>query len=262
MKKTLAFVSVAAIITVFVYSSTQVPDKLLLGYSQEAPYAFVNPNGELQGIFVESAHRLTEQLQITGAQWLLHDFYQLFPSLSDKRIDVIAAGITITAERATSYCFAEPLLVAESGILVSADRELAALNAAEISGKLAVLANSVEHEMLVNNNQAALPVSTIREAAIAVLQGEAVGMACTIPALNQVMQDFAGAFTLLPPRPQLNLQHYSAFAFHRDNEAWVYEWNKAQRELHKDPAFLERVSQFGYRLPILPDTILARCYEP
>lgn len=262
MKKSLAIVAFAAVITAVVYSSTPLPDKLLLGYSQEAPYAFVNPKGELQGVFVEAAHRLTETLDITGAQWLLQDFYQLFPSLSDKRIDVIAAGITITAERAARYCFAEPLLVADSGILVLSGSEYTGQNPAQINGKIAVLANSVEHRQLVNNKQPALPVATIREAALAVLEGEAEALAGTLPAIMQVMQEFAGAFTLIDAAPPLNMHHYSAFAFHRDNQAWVNEWNKAQRELHKDPAFLERVSQFGFYLPQLPESISARCYEP
>lgn len=263
MIKILSVALLLAIVLILVVNQRgKTPSQLTLGYSQEAPYAYVDAETGLEGIYVDAAEHIAADMQITNIDWVLLDFFQLFSSLLDKRIDVIAAGITITPERTASYCFAEPLLQADSGVLVlkNSNKLLAVNNG--LQGTIAALADSVEHKLLKQNSHSVLPLSSIREGAIAVLNGDAVALACTLPALNQVMRSFEGVFDVLPPPPQMKLQHYAAFAFHYDNEALIYKWNKAQRQLRHNKAFISQASEYGFTLPSLSEQIPTECYEP
>jgi polar amino acid transport system substrate-binding protein len=89
---------------------------LRVGVTLFAPWAGRAPNGELVGFEVDVAQQLAADMGVK-AQLLAYDVDRLVPALESGEIDLIAAGLTITPERALHVNFSQPY--AESGITLA-----------------------------------------------------------------------------------------------------------------------------------------------
>ena len=87
--------------------------KLRVGVTLYAPWATRGADGELVGFEVDVARQLAADMGVE-AQIFPYDLDRLVPALESGEIDLIAAGLTITPERALHVNFSEPY--AESGI--------------------------------------------------------------------------------------------------------------------------------------------------
>lgn len=256
MKLILTVILLCVVLLILLVASNYrpIPKHQVLGYSQEHPYSYLNEKAELKGVYITAANTILATIGVKQVQWLLLDFYRLFGSLLDKRIDIIAAGITITPERAKKLCFTEPLLKANSALLV--------LNTTnnDFKGKVAVIGHSVEHKLLAQQGYSLLVVSTLDEGVAALLQHKATALALTEPTLVEVMQQFTGRFKLLELNSIASVEHLSAFAIHHDSSYLVKPWNEAQRQLQQQPEFKAMIEAYGFKLPMLPDVITEECY--
>lgn len=234
------------------------PEYLSIGYSQEAPYAFVSHGAQLEGVFVTAAGQIAQALQVKQLDWLLIEFFKLIHSVQSQRIDVIGAGLTITPERALALCFAEPLLQAPSAFLTLANKKQGL--PAEGSAPIAVLAGSIEQQQLLSQHKPLRIVATVREGALAVLDSSAQAFALTKPALLALMQDFPGQFAIVEDKTLLPAKHLSAFAFADNNARLLFRWNSAQRQLRQQQAFIALSQKSGFSLPELPQEISRSCY--
>jgi len=86
---------------------------LRVGVTLFAPWAARGADGELVGFEVDVARQLAADMGVK-AQLLSYDVDRLVPALESGEIDIIAAGLTITPERALHVNFSNPY--AESGI--------------------------------------------------------------------------------------------------------------------------------------------------
>jgi polar amino acid transport system substrate-binding protein len=86
---------------------------LRVGVTLFAPWAARGSDGELVGFEVDVAHQLAADMGVK-AQLLSYDVDRLVPALESGEIDIIAAGLTITPERALHVNFSDPY--AEGGI--------------------------------------------------------------------------------------------------------------------------------------------------
>jgi polar amino acid transport system substrate-binding protein len=86
---------------------------LRVGVTLFAPWAARGAGGELVGFEVDVARQLAADMDVQ-AQFLTYDVDRLIPALESGEIDLIAAGMTITPERALHVNFSKPY--AESGI--------------------------------------------------------------------------------------------------------------------------------------------------
>jgi polar amino acid transport system substrate-binding protein len=89
---------------------------LRVGITLYAPWAMRGSDGELVGFEVDVARQLAADLGVK-AELLPYDVERLVPALESNEIDVIAAGLTITPERALHVNFSAPY--AESGITLA-----------------------------------------------------------------------------------------------------------------------------------------------
>jgi polar amino acid transport system substrate-binding protein len=89
---------------------------LRVGVTLFAPWAGRAPNGEFVGFEVDVAQQLAADMGVK-AQLLAYDVDRLVPALESGEIDLIAAGLTITPERALHVNFSQPY--AESGITLA-----------------------------------------------------------------------------------------------------------------------------------------------
>jgi polar amino acid transport system substrate-binding protein len=120
---------------------------LRVGVTLFAPWAARGANGELMGFEVDVARQLAADMGVK-AELLTYDVERLVPALEAGEIDIIAAGLTITPERALHVNFSAPY--AESGIALAthlertvavtgvADLDDAAITIAAVEGSVAV----------------------------------------------------------------------------------------------------------------------------
>ena len=84
-------------------------DGLTLGISPSPPYSYLDAKSNAAGgIDVEINNAALKWMGITKVNYLLMPFGQLIPAVLSKRIDVIAANIHITDERARVISFTGP----------------------------------------------------------------------------------------------------------------------------------------------------------
>ena len=86
---------------------------LRVGVTLFAPWTARGSNGELVGFEADVAHQLAADMGIK-AQLFSYDVDRLVPALESGEIDIIAAGLTLTPERALNVNFSNPY--AEGGI--------------------------------------------------------------------------------------------------------------------------------------------------
>ncbi|WP_046504009.1 ectoine/hydroxyectoine ABC transporter substrate-binding protein EhuB [Streptomyces odonnellii] len=79
-----------------------------LGIAGEAPYGFIDQNGEFTGEAVELAKVIFKRLGVGGVQPVATDFSSLIPGLNSQQFDVVSAGMYINKERCDQVIFADP----------------------------------------------------------------------------------------------------------------------------------------------------------
>ncbi len=95
-----------------------------VGFANEAPYAYAQPDGTLAGEAVEIAQTIFERLGIPEVEGVLTEFGSLIPGLEAGRFDSITAGMYIKAERCESVLFANPEFQVGTGLVVAAGNPL------------------------------------------------------------------------------------------------------------------------------------------
>jgi polar amino acid transport system substrate-binding protein len=93
---------------------------LRVGVALYAPWAARVANGDLIGFEIDVAKRLAADMGLKP-EILAYDSARLIPALEGGEIDVIAAGLAITPERALHVNFSDPY--AESGIALATQTE-------------------------------------------------------------------------------------------------------------------------------------------
>ncbi|MFJ2175751.1 ectoine/hydroxyectoine ABC transporter substrate-binding protein EhuB [Streptomyces sp. NPDC087851] len=79
-----------------------------LGIAGEAPYGYINDQGDFTGEAVELAKVIFKRLGIGSVQPVATDFSSLIPGLNAQQFDVVSAGMYINAERCKQVIFADP----------------------------------------------------------------------------------------------------------------------------------------------------------
>lgn len=87
--------------------------KLRVGVSLFTPWAMKNGKGELRGFEIDVGKQLAKDLGVQPTFQVL-DWKDIVPALLNRKIDIIAAGMVITPQRALKVNFSQPY--ASSGI--------------------------------------------------------------------------------------------------------------------------------------------------
>lgn len=91
-----------------------------VGFANENPYAFAQPDGTLSGEAVEVARSVFTALGIDEMQGVLTTFGSLIPGLQAGRFDVITAGMYINPDRCEQVLFADPEYTIGEALIVPA----------------------------------------------------------------------------------------------------------------------------------------------
>lgn len=79
-----------------------------LGIAGEAPYGFIDDQGNFTGEAVELAKVIFKRLGIGKVQPVATDFSSLIPGLNSQQFDVVSAGMYINKDRCAQVIFADP----------------------------------------------------------------------------------------------------------------------------------------------------------
>jgi polar amino acid transport system substrate-binding protein len=91
---------------------------LRLGFANEAPFSYAEPEGKLVGIDVEIINHLLQQIGIKEIDGGLTTFGGLIPGLQAHRFDIVSSAIYIRPDRCKQVAFAEPMYTLGDAIIV------------------------------------------------------------------------------------------------------------------------------------------------
>ena len=232
---------------------------LRIGYAVEAPYAFLTPQGEVTGQSPELAKRIVARLGISNIEWRLAEFGELISDLRQDRIDVIAAGMFITRERAELVSFSEPIFWALPGLLVARGNPYGLHSFTDILAqervRVAVLSGAVEGEAL---RQAGLDAERLvvvpdaQTGRVAVQTGLADALALSAPTINWMVlrqpplkTEVARPFSQ-PGRDFDKCQGYGGFVFRKEDVELLAAWNAEQRAYFATEEYRQLMEDFGF----------------
>lgn len=161
---------------------------LRIGVSLFVPWTFKKGNDQLDGFDIAVANRLAEDMGVE-AEFKIYPLDAIISGLEKDEIDIIAAGLAITPQRALKVNFSQPYM--ESGIALAANKE--ATKEIKTFVELDVAANKVGvvQDTLANEfserffkNAKILVFSSVEEAEKAVLAGEVTVYVASVPEVN------------------------------------------------------------------------------
>ena len=209
-------------------SSHQRSGTIRIGYAVEAPFAFIKSGGDVTGEAPEIAKRIVADLGINAIEWRLIEFGSLISEIEAGHIDVIAAGMFITPERAKRVNFSEPTFHVQQGLLVAKGNPLGIHSYEQMQNekdqKVAVLDGSIELALMKNLGFVDAQLLIVPDAltgSVAVESGSTIGLALSSPTINWMsMQGQLLNVEIAQPfdQPVLASQEmlgYGAFAFRK-----------------------------------------------
>lgn len=244
---------------------------LRVGYAVEAPHAYLGPGGEVTGLSPELAKLVARRMGVQRLEWRLAEFGSLLAELEEGRVDVVAAGMFITAERARRVAFSEPVFRVRQGLLVARGNPLGLHSYQDIqqndAARVAVLSGSVEQSMLLGLGlpEARLVLVPDAQAGLAAVEaGEAECLALSSPTLAWMNTSRAlGRTEMARPfvqPPSLLAGHggYGAFALRKGDRELLRAWNAAQAEVLAGPEYARLMDEFGFLPEEYPGSMTAR----
>lgn len=137
------------------------------------PFVFREPSGDLAGFEIDLVRAIASRLD-KEALFIDMAFDALLPSLSGGRIDLIAAGLSITPERLKRADFSKPYFFSRDAIVVR-DEENVPGSMDDLAGKnVTVQARTIQDDHLTTKgNVRLLRYESTGEALRAVLEGKA-----------------------------------------------------------------------------------------
>lgn len=232
---------------------------LRVGYAIEAPHAFLDARGEVTGLSPELARLVARRMGVERLEWRLAEFGALITELEEGRIDVVAAGMFITPQRARRVAFSEPVFHVRQGLLVKRGNPLGLHSYQDVlkvgAARIAVLSGSVEKSMLLGLGIAEARLVSVPDpqAGLAALEsGEADGLALGSPTITWMSEAHALARTEMaqpfvqPPSNVAGRNGYGAFALRKGDRELLRAWNKAQAEVLAGPDYTHLMDMFGF----------------
>jgi polar amino acid transport system substrate-binding protein len=143
MNRLLPIVAVAVIIVAaglaYYFTAARAPAKeyLVVGTSPDfPPFEYIDEAGNVVGFDIDLIRLLAQRAGYKDIRIVTMDFDSLIPALTQGKIDVIAAGMTITEERKKVVDFTDPYWEADQAILVRRDSGFTPKSVDDLEGKI------------------------------------------------------------------------------------------------------------------------------
>jgi polar amino acid transport system substrate-binding protein len=228
-----------------------------VGFANENPYAFAQPDGTLSGEAVEVARAVLSALGINEMEGVLTQFGSLIPGLQARRFDVITAGMFINPTRCEQVLFADPEYKIGEGLIVEAGNPLDLHSYEDIAANPAVRvgtgAGYLEFDYLLAVGVSEDQITTYPDdpSGVAGLQaGQIDAWTATTPTLLKVLEttgdpnlEMADPFTdpVIDGQP---VTGYGAAAFRPEDQDFRDAFNAELQNLKDSGELVEIISQF------------------
>lgn len=235
-------------------------ETLKIGFSNEAPYAFQNDKGEMDGFVNEVGLAILKNMGFTKVEGVLTEWGSLIPGLKAGRFDIITAGMYILPKRCAQVAFTEPMGEFAESFLVKKGNplNLDSFEALRDNPK-AVLVTGQGYSTVGWAKKVGIPEDRIMQVAdpAAMLQAVKAGRAQAASATVFAIADLAAkggddVEVAEPFSPPEFTKGWSAFAFRKDDKDFLDAWNKAQADFMDTDAFWKIVTKYGYKKSQLP----------
>lgn len=234
-----------------------------IGYAVEAPFAFVDAQGQVSGESPAVARTVWQRLGIR-TEWVQTDFASLIPQLRTGRFDQIASGLFIRPDRQQLVAFTQPSLCLQPALLVRQGNPLQLRSLADIAyqeqARLAVITGAVE---AADAARAGIPGDRILAFATpdlaiqAMQQGQADALALSAPAIKQLAARHTDMQRSQPLTTPDTSSGCAAFAFRLTDKKLLHRFDQALVAYLGSREHLHLLQSFGLGEEELPPRVPA-----
>lgn len=236
-----------------------------IGFANEAPYAYKQPDGTLAGFSYDLAKLVLSKMGVTDIQSTIVPFGSLIPALTANRFDMIVAGLGVRPARCQQVAFSELEMQYSDTLIVPPGNPKHLKSFDDLIKSGATLAAIQGGSSLADAQQAGVPADKISQfpgfpEMIGAVKSNRVDAAATttVTAALAASQDGGKNFDYVKDwtPPVVNgkkVYSYTAYAFKKTDQDFVDAFNKqllALRGSDEHKAILEK-----YNLPssVIPD---------
>jgi len=236
------------------------------GYAEEPPYAYLDSSGTVEGEAAVALRGALFALGVDSVRWVRFDFEDLIPELHAGRVDVVAAGLFVTDERARRVAFTSPSACARA-TLVSLVGSPPVVGLEDFltgpGGRLVVLGGSVESEAARTLGIPAdrlLVVPDLRTGVAAIRRGGGRALALTLPSARRLADADAELqwYPYEPPPAVASLvRGCSALAVRTADQPLLRALNMGLAEFVGSPSHVLALERLGFERADLPSDVQA-----
>lgn len=242
-----------------------------VGFANENPYAYAEPDGTLNGEAVQVAREVFSRMGIEEMDGVLTEFGSLIPGLQAGRFDTITAGMYINPTRCEQVLFADPEYTIGDALIVEAGNPLDLHSYEDIAANPDVTvgtgAGYLENDFLLAVGVSEDQIVNFPDdpSGFAGLQaGQIDAWTGTRPTLLKTLED-AGTddFELAEPFSQPVIEgesvvNYGAAAFRFEDVELRQEFNQHLEDIKEEGMLIDLIGQFqGFDEGALPGDVTA-----
>lgn len=245
--------------------------KIRIGYANEAPYAYMDSSlNRITGEAAETARVVLKRMGINEVEGVLTEFGSLIPGLQAKRFDIIAAGMYVTPERCEQAAFSNPTYGVGEAILVPKGNPKKLHSYEDFVKqdelKLGVVVGAIQSEYA---RKVDIPLDrvVVFPDVVSALSGVQAGRADAYAATAMTVSDLmskTGTGDLEKAEPFTDpvidgksVRGYGAFAFRKDDQAFVDAFNLELAKFIGTEEHAKLVQSFGLTEAELPGDMTA-----
>lgn len=239
-----------------------------VGFANEVPYAYAQPDGTLTGEAVEVARAVFQRLGIDEMDGVLTEFGSLIPGLRAGRFDVITAGMYVTPVRCEQVAFADPEYRIGEGIVVPDGNPMGITSYSDIADDASIrvgtgagwleydymVAMGVSEDQIVTFPDAPSGMAGLAADRIDVFTGTSLTMRNIAELTDGV--EFVEAFEQ-PVIDGETVISYGAAAFRPEDGAFRDAFNEVLHELRASGELADIIGAFGFGPSELPGDVSA-----
>lgn len=124
-----------------------------IGWINSKPYQFRNEDGELEGVLVNAANMLADELLGVEIEWVEAKWDTFIAGLQSNKYDVVISNVARRPNRAVSAWFTKPWIIGYQSFLVREDADIDSLTDLDQPGNtIVVRLGSAAHITYTENN--------------------------------------------------------------------------------------------------------------
>lgn len=226
-----------------------------VGFANEVPYAYANPDGTLTGEAVEVARVILQRLGIPEMDGVLTEFGSLIPGLQANRFDIITAGMYVVPVRCEQVAFADPEYRIGEGLVVAEGNPLGINSYADIAADPSIRVGTgngwFEYDFMLEVGVSEDQISIFPDASagMAGIQSDRIDAFTGTSLTMRNAAERANGVEFVETFEQPDVEgtpSYGAAAFRKADQDFVDAYNAELAKLKESGELAEITGQFGF----------------